>query len=222
MSSRFGAVSTAFLVPGELWANKSSFTRRNIVPESKERLEAPLQYTTQTTLTAREFGKLTDTSPAMIEHAVRGFLGTMGVYALALADQGWRAAGDYPETPARHWMQAPVIKAFVRDADNPNTRYVREFYELLDKARKAEATVRRLDASQVEAYAARRSKELGMARSANDLGREMAGIRRHVEQVLEDRNLSAERKREIISDNYALIRKMAKNFIEKPQQQTQP
>jgi hypothetical protein len=62
----------------------------------------------------------------------------LGVYAVALMDQGLRLAGDYPVAPELTWRRWPVVKAFVRDPDNPNSRYVNEFYELLDKARRAD------------------------------------------------------------------------------------
>jgi hypothetical protein len=40
-----------------------------------------------------------DISPAKIDHTLRGFLGSMGVYAVGLADQGIRYLGDIPTGP---------------------------------------------------------------------------------------------------------------------------
>ncbi|MGN2393291.1 LPD38 domain-containing protein, partial [Pelomicrobium sp. G1] len=88
------AVPTALLVPLELWANVNTFTDRPIVPESKQGLDPELQHGPHASLTAREMGKLLGVSPAKIDHAIRGFFGTLGLYAVVLADQGVRAAGD--------------------------------------------------------------------------------------------------------------------------------
>jgi len=51
----------------------------------------------------------------------------MGVYTVMAADLAARQVGDYPEAPAQTWRQMPVIKAFVHDPDNPNSRHVNDF-----------------------------------------------------------------------------------------------
>ncbi len=83
------AIPTSVLVPMELWANQSQFTGRPIVSEAKERLDPALQYGPQTSLAARNAGELLDVSPAKIDHAIRGYLGTLGTYSVMLADQVW-------------------------------------------------------------------------------------------------------------------------------------
>lgn len=207
------AVPTAVLVPGELWANKNLFTGRDIVSESKERLDPELQYGPGTSLTAREVGKATGTSPARIDHLIRGFLGTMGVYGVMLADQALRLAGDYPVAPETTWRRWPVVKAFVHDPDNPNSRYVNEFYELLDKARRAEASFRRYEDDAADAYREKHEEAIGFADAGNQTAQNIAKLRRDSEDTAESREYTAEEKRRLTRDNSALIRMIAKEGI---------
>lgn len=206
------AVPTAALVPAELWANKNTFTDRPIVPESKEKLDPELQFTPGTSLTAREVGQATGTSPAQIDHTVRGFLGTMGVYSVMLADQALRLAGDYPEPPAPSWRQMPVVKAFVRDPDNPNSRHVNEFYELLNKARRAEASHKKYEGGAADAYYAKHKAVMDIATDANQAAREIAGLRKDSEDITSSREYTGQEKRQLINDNSAMIREIAKGI----------
>lgn len=205
-------VPTAVLVPAELWANRNTFTDRQIVPESKERLDPELQFTQGTSLTAREVGQLTGTSPAMIDHLIRGFLGTLGVYSVMLADQALRAAGDYPETPEATWRRMPVVKAFVRDPDNPNSRHLNEFYELLDKARRAQASYRKYEGDAADAYYEKHREVMDISGHASQAARQISDLRRANEDIASSREYTGKEKRQLIIDNNAMIKEIAKNI----------
>ncbi len=208
------AMPTAFLVPAEQWANKVTFTDRPIVPESKERLDPELQYGPGTSLTAREAGKAAGMSPARIDHLVRGFLGTLGVpYGVMLADQMLRAAGDYPVAPETTWRRWPVVRAFVHDPDNPNSRYVNEFYELLQKARRADASLKHYEDEAADTYQEKHEQALDFARTGSQLADAMAKLRRESEDIAESRDYTAQEKRRLIRDNSALIRMIAKEGV---------
>ncbi len=207
------AVPTAVLVPTELWANKNTFTDRKIVSESKERLDPELQYGPGTSLTARAIGQATGTSPAKLDHMVRGFLGTMGAYGVMLSDQALRYAGNYPEPPATNWRRMPVIKAFVHDPDNPNSRYVNEFYELLDKARRAEASHKKYEGEAADAYYAKHKDAIDLAADANRTARDLADLRRDNEDITGSRDYTGQEKQHLIRDNSALIRQIAKEGV---------
>jgi hypothetical protein len=209
------AVPTAILVPAEQWANENTFTGRRIVPESKEKLDPELQYGEGTSLAAREVGKATGTSPARIDHLVRGFLGTMGVYGVMLTDQALRMAGDYPEAPATDWQRMPVIRAFVHDTDNPNSRYVTEFYELLDKARRAEASYRAhwRHEGEGDAYLEQHRDSIGISKGADNVAEGIAKLRKRNEDIAESRGYTAEEKRRLIRENNELIQNAAKEVL---------
>lgn len=206
-------VPTAALVPAELWANKSTFTDRSLVSESKERLDPELQFGPGTSLTAREIGAVVNVSPAKIDHVIRGFLGTMGVYAVGLADQGVRYLGDIPTGPKVQYKQLPVIKAFVRDPNYPNSRHVTEFYELLKKANQASGSHRKYDGNEADRYYAEHQAAIDMAPDARRMARELAELRRQNEEIGGDREYTAEEKLRLMSVNNVEIKKLAKEFV---------
>lgn len=212
------AVPTAILVPAEIWANKNTFTDRPIVPESVKNLDPAMQHGPYTSLTARKAGELTGTSPAQIDHLVRGFLGTMGVYGTMLADQGVRAMGDYPALPDSTWRQMPVVKAFVHDPDTPNSRYLNEFYNLLDKARRADATYKHQDGEAADAYFEKNRDAIDVTGDTNRLARDLAKLRKENREIQESRDYTGSEKLRLISENNRLSKAIAKEFmVEHPQ-----
>jgi GGDEF domain-containing protein len=218
------AVPTAILVPAEQWANKNTFTGRRIVPEGKEKLDPELQYGPGTSLAAREVGNVTGTSPARIDHLVRSFLGTMGVYGTMLTDQALRMAGNYPESPATSWRRMPVVQAFVHDPDNPNSRYITEFYDLLDKARRAEASYRATwkhesdTGEAADAYLEKHQDSIAIVHAANRTAERMAKLRKRNEDIAASREYTGAEKRRLIIENNEQIQEMAKEM----HQQAQP
>ncbi|PJK01450.1 hypothetical protein CO615_04010 [Lysobacteraceae bacterium NML75-0749] len=84
-------------------------------------------------------------SPKRIEHLVRGYFGSMGMYVLRTADALVRAATDAPERPAMRLRDMPAIGALYRgDGMDANTRWTGDFYELRDQARKQSDRVKTL------------------------------------------------------------------------------
>ena len=206
------AVPTAILVPAEIWANKNTFTDRTIVPESVKNLDPEKQHGPYTSLTARKVGELTGTSPGQIDHLIRGFLGTMGVYGTMLADQGVRAMGDYPPLPDSTWRQMPVVKAFVHDPDTPNSRYLNDFYNLLDKARRADATYKHQEGEPADAYFEKNKETIEITSDANRLARDLAKLRKETREIQESRDYTGSEKLRLISENNRLSKAMAKEF----------
>jgi hypothetical protein len=210
----FRVMPQAILVPAELWGNRNTFTNRPIVPESKEKLAPALQSTAATSLTAKKVGQLTDVSPAKIDHAVRGFFGTLGAYSVMLADQAVRAVGDEPPAPIAPWQSAPVLKVFFHDPSGANSRYVTDFYKLLVEARRADASLKHFSGSEAQAYYEKHRKEIELSGSANQVAREIAALRKDVEQLRADRRLPPDEKRRMIVENNRAIRWLAKDFMQ--------
>lgn len=138
----------------------------------------------------------------------------MGAYGVMLSDQALRSAGNYPEPPATNWRRMPVIKAFVHDPDNSNSRYVNEFYEQLDKARRAEASWRRHEDEAAEAYQAKHEKEIDFARAGNQTAQQISKLRRENEDTAESREYTGNEKQRLIRDNNAMIKAIAKGVIQ--------
>jgi len=206
-------VPTALLVPMEQWANRSLFTGRPIVSEGLEGLDPELQYTAGTSLAAREAGNALGASPARIDHAIRGLLGTMGVYVTSMADLVIRPLGDYPVKPSATVREMPVVRAFVHDPNSPNTRYVTDFYETLSKARKADASMRQLDGEKADAYYKKHGDVIDAAPILNRAARDMGAARREAREIGEDRTTSAEEKRRQINERNQENRRTARETM---------
>jgi hypothetical protein len=123
------------VVPGELWANKSFFTGRPIVPLGESRFEPGYQYGPRTTETAKAIGRRTGLSPYKVDHAVRGLFGGLGAGVMQLGDV---AAGKAAEkrSPAE---SIPGVGRFYR-SDLTGSQSVDKFYTELTALRKAKAT----------------------------------------------------------------------------------
>lgn len=206
------AIPTAVLVPMEQWANRSMFTGRPIISEGLERLDPELQYNAGTSLAAREAGNTLGVSPARIDHAIRGFLGTMGVYATSIADLAIRSAGDYPAKPSPTMRDIPLVRAFVHDPTTPNSRYVTEFYETLQKARRADATYKLLPPERADDYYDRHRQHIDLTGDANMTARDISALRRENTEILESREYTSRDKMEMIRDNNIEIKFLSRQF----------
>jgi hypothetical protein len=133
---------TAIAVPMEIWSNKSVFFGTPIVPRDREGMLPEYQYGIYTSETAKQIGSLIGripalsehqaSSPAVIEHLVRGWTGGLGKHTLDLIDRALLAAGVKPDavkpTPA-HLTDIPLVKAFIVRHPSMNTSTIERFYE---------------------------------------------------------------------------------------------
>lgn len=70
----------------ELWANKSMFTNKPIVPKAKERLRPELQFGEYTSETAKQIGTRIGVAPSKVDHIIRGTAGTLGRTTASISD----------------------------------------------------------------------------------------------------------------------------------------
>ena len=129
----------AFAVPIELWANKSFFFDRPIVPVSAENLLPEYQYTQNTTELTKFIssklggwiGKENTFSPAKAEHIVRGWTGGVGTTVLKATDLALRKAGIVPDPvkPAPTLSDIPFVKGFVMRHPSSSAESIQRFYE---------------------------------------------------------------------------------------------
>ncbi|MFO7802527.1 MAG: LPD38 domain-containing protein, partial [Desulfovermiculus sp.] len=155
----------------EQWANKDTFTGRDIVGIGLERLMPEAQSYPWTSETAKELGEATDMSPKRIEHFVRSTFGTLGMYALSASDVVVRHSMDYPYPPSRRLDDMPIIKSFYRQGPSRHTKYVTEMYDTIKEVDQLMATVReyrrRQDLDAAEGIFAKMKNEWGVKDEAD-------------------------------------------------------
>ena len=129
--------------PLEMAFNVNRFTDAPIVGKSIEGLEPFAQTKPYGSLTVRALGEATrklpphlQISPAKFEHLLRGYLNTWAMYGLTLSD-----AMFFDDKPDMRLDQMPVIRRFYKQHPARNTRYVTDFYEMLNAATKTRKTL---------------------------------------------------------------------------------
>ena len=132
-----GYIPTALLPIIEVWANKSFFTSRPIVPEREKKLDPRYQFGPYTTETTKAIGNLLNWSPRKIESFLRGYTGGLGLYTIKLIEGIGEVTGAMKDKnkPALAIADYPVIKAFmVKQYASPQS--VEDFYSELNDLEK--------------------------------------------------------------------------------------
>ena len=141
------------LVAVELYANRSMWTNRPIIPTDRERLLPEFQYSPYTTALSKQIGRvLSDlpfgmsevdlplvgplrfsqmSSPAAIDYTVRGLTAGLGSTVWKLVSDGLEASGLVPETvdPAKTWSDIPVVKGFMVRHPTMAAQSIADFYD---------------------------------------------------------------------------------------------
>ncbi len=113
----------AISVPLALYANRTS-EGGQIVPEGLAGRDPSERFTAYSSRLGRLLGRLTHTSPAVIDYAITGFLGSTGRDILSISDIGARNPTGF--TPER----TPVLQRFVRDPNRGSTSQS-QFWDLM-------------------------------------------------------------------------------------------
>jgi len=154
----------------EQYANKNSFTGRPIENQSLQGLLPEQRYMPWTSESARVFAAaLPDWAPAWlrspvrVEALVRGYMGTLGLYALQASDQIARPLGGFGEPPAMALKDMPVVRRFYGGDTATRTKYEEPIYKLLDIANETRKSVMEL-------------RRRGDAEGANEIAQSNADI----------------------------------------------
>ncbi len=122
------------------------FTDRPLIPSYLEQQLPAYRYTEYTTETSKALGKIVGSiplmqeqysaSPMVIENYVRGWTGTLGMYALQLADAGLIKSGavEDPVKPAWTIADVPAVKSFVIRYPSAQAQSIQDFYDEYSRA----------------------------------------------------------------------------------------
>jgi N12 class adenine-specific DNA methylase len=208
----------------ELWANKDTFTGMDIEGMADEGKLKSARYNEHTSLTMRKlgeaFGDELDLSPKQMEHLWRGYLGTLGMYALGATDLAVHWATDAPTKPDYRPDQLPVIKSFYRGSEPARTtRYKTEMYEMLRELEQINRTIRSYakqgrieDAKALKEESSGKLKALGPLRVG---AKGAKAIRIRIDRIIRDEDMPGDEKREKINELYEKSNKLTKKMVEK-------
>ena len=147
-------VPDAVLPVVEQYFNKSLFTGRDIVPHHLKGVLPEYQYAEYTTEVGKTLGKLVGnfvedsslSSPMVIDNYIRSWGGSLGSYAVDLADKSLKASGVVEDNvdPASTLADTPFIKSFVIRYPSANANSVQDFFDTYEKNAKYIATIQHL------------------------------------------------------------------------------
>ena len=111
----------------EAYVDYNMFTMRPILSQGMKDIEPEFQVGPGTSKVATGLAQGLGLSPIKVDHILKGYTGTIGMYVIDTVDAVLDQFGDSPK-PTKRFEQLPVIKRFVAD---PEARgYVTQFYEL--------------------------------------------------------------------------------------------
>jgi hypothetical protein len=214
---KFNPIPQAFIPFVENISNYSFFTGEKIVGRGLEDVAKPFQYNASTSKTARWFGEQLDMSPIQIENVIRGYTGSMGMYAVNMLDSFF-STQDEPVKATMRAEQLPVVKRFF--ASDSGT--IAQYYELKDEVDEVVRTVNFLSLNnpdRLEEYLKDNENTYMLKNFVSSLDSKMKQIREYRNAINADKDMSADEKREILDElhNYEVeltsdIREIRKEY----------
>jgi hypothetical protein len=199
------AAPPALLLPVEMWANRSSFTERPIVPGYLQGIDPKYQYSAGTSSISRDLGKLTGIAPVRQDYIVRSIFGTLGMYALMAVDDPYAQLTGKERKPARHWWQQQGLRRFFSDPLRPGGKAMTEFYDVLREYQIEQKTMKFLDYSQEYIDSLDNLDSFGVM-TETQLGELMGSIRKANRSIRDSSDFTRAEKQEMIDSNSRKLR----------------
>lgn len=227
-------VPTAVVPLIEQATNQSRLSGRKVIPGNLEGQMPEYQYTPYTTEVAKKLGMLASafpgmhkmeqseigafkgaaralSSPMLVENYVRGWTGTLGVYALHAADVGLQKAGILPSPvkPLATLADMPFIRAFTVRYPTAGVESVERFFSAVADNKVLHDTFMRR-AAQGDVNAMQRIQDIGGPQMFERLDQYKHAITIHtdlINKVYENPKIPPAEKRQLIDGYYfAMIR----------------
>ena len=200
----------------ENFANKDFFTGRPIVPDylksKKEmgKIGEDLAFRPQTDILSRKVGDALDVSPLYIENIIRGYTGTMGSYVMTAFDSMLREGLTETERVSLRLDQLPVIGAFILPPEGRGIE--NQFYELknmTDDLVKSYNTIVKNVVEKDDQYSFDMTNEYQvqymdfvkeLSKELQDTADELSELRTLESQIINNRRLSGDEKRDQLTE----------------------
>jgi ubiquinone/menaquinone biosynthesis C-methylase UbiE len=123
----------------DLVRNKK-WTGAPVVPQSLENVEAPDQYTSNTSETFIRMGEALGISPIKAEHVFKAYTGYLGGYLMAGTDKMLWDESKFGERPDSKLSDNIFLKRFLTPETRPSTAAMEKFFNLKEKSDSIVAT----------------------------------------------------------------------------------
>ena len=183
----------------EARTNYSFFTMRPIVGQGMENVAKEYQMAPNTSEAAKKLGGILGESPIIVDHIMKGYTGSLGMYAIDLID-AVLFSNDASPKPAKRFEQMPVIKRFALDKEAKGT--VTAYYDLKNSVDEVVRTVNLMERTSNVAdmgdYIEKNAYLLGMKGYISSVEKQMKVLREAAIQIRSS-DMSPEEKRESLS-----------------------
>lgn len=191
----------------ELYFNRNTFTGSQIETMADQRLLPEARYNENTSLTARELGLLTGNSPKKIEHLVRGYFGTLGMYVLGMSDTVLRTGGNYGDAPTKHWHEMPLLGVLYRGNVNIPPRYTSQakyFYDYVSEVNQIAATIKEYqDDGRIQDAKTLQKENAALLRfkpTLDDASKQLRQLKAKIDLIMSSPSLTSEQKQRRIEN----------------------
>jgi hypothetical protein len=205
----------------DIYANKDSFTGREIESAGMEKLSKAERQRPNTTGVAKIVGAAGDKtglSPVQVDHLIRAYFGWLGSHAAMAADL---AASPLTkgERPAPKLDNILLVGDFVKELPSNQSRYVTEFYTNAKKSGEILADVRHAaalgDKEKYRELMKEHKAELPLAGAYAMAQHQMAELNAAAQRVTASTVYTAEEKRQRLDRLYTTRNNIAKSLNEK-------
>jgi len=226
-------VPTLFSPSLENALNVSFWRGSNIVRRDLEEVEAGLQATGSTSVTAKKIAAFTNLfpmpdsvgkglglqSPMKIENLIRGHLGGMSRIGLDITDTIIAGIDGAPPEPAEPvvnslWVVRRFFRRYPSTQSQPVERFYRQYTDSMEARKSFEELISRGDQLGVEKLKLRRGFDLRMHDPAKGIGSALAQIRGRMDVIRRDEELSAKAKSAQLDELTLRIVDIARNAHE--------
>ena len=217
----------------EQFSNRNTFTDNPLVPLQMIGVLSQDQYFEYTSESAKvlskvlgglplmrdqKLGALATTSPLVIENYVRSWAGTLGMYALKVAEDLLIKTGVVPDPvkPASTLSDIPFIKAFWRRYPHGRTRFIEDFYDTYFKNKQIIDTIalreKRGDYEGAHELRTENYKSGGLI-SMQSVKKSMDNLNAMLQFINQNKQMNPDEKRQKIDEIYVLMNEVAKQGI---------
>ncbi len=204
----------------EDWANRDMFWDTPIVPPWKEDLEPFLQTKKSNTEISRLIGERLNWSPAIIEHYVRGYGGSIGIGALRMLDYTMQQMKLLPQGPEPPMTpdQWPVVGKFLRRGLS-YTKSMQQFYDQADESETSYRSYQELlkqDPERARQYLQSHKEEVGRYKRDRAIRKVLSAYRNQMDKIFASEDMG---RREKIRKSRELQKRMvnmARKAVGKP------
>jgi hypothetical protein len=182
----------------EVTTNYNFYTRRPIVGQGSEGLADVFQVGPGTSSFAEGLGKTLGFSPLKVDHLIKAYTGTIGMYAVDTIDLIIDANSDVPKATKR-FEQMPFIKRFALDAEARGK--VTAYYDLKNSVDEVVRTINHLEKAgnyeEMGEYMKDNMRVLASKEYISALEKEMKSFR-EVASMIRNSKMSGDEKRDAL------------------------